>query len=129
MKVVLLALVLVVVVSVEALAEDLSSSQQKALESIGVTVYPGASFTTGDETETLTVLWFKSEDSPKTIMAWYKQKLSGWSELVINGSQVLYKGPPNLDSKELSSKPYIFVRRTTESGVSQDSEITIRIPK
>ena len=129
MKIVLLVLALVSVALVGTHAEDLSISQQKALESVGVTVYPGASFTTGDESETLTVLWFRSKDSPATIIDWYKQKLSDWSELVINGSQVLYKGPPNLDPKELSSKPYIFIRRTTESGVSEDSEITIRIPK
>lgn len=129
MKIFLLALALVSVALVGTYAEELSSSQQKALESVGVTVYPGASFTTGDESDTFIVLWFSSKDSPTKIMDWYKQKLSNWSEIVINESQVLYKGPPNLDPKELSSKPYIFVRRTTESGVSEDSEITIRIPK
>lgn len=129
MKRVLLILALLSFVLTGTYAEELSSSQKKALESVGISIYPDASFTTSDESETHTVLWFSSKDSLTKIMDWYKQKLSGWSEIEVNGTKVLYKGPPNLDPKELSSKPYIFVRRTTESGVSEDSEITIRLPK
>jgi hypothetical protein len=76
----------------------------------------------------LTVLWFKSDDSLEQIITWYSQNLSGWSVLESNGTTVLYKGSPGLDVSELSDKPYIFSRRTTETE-PVISEITVRLPK
>ncbi|MCJ7499104.1 hypothetical protein MUP29_02515 [bacterium] len=123
-----LLLVLVLALATTALAEDLSAEQVKALESVGVQVYPGASYTTGDN-DVATIMWFKSKDSPDKIMAWYKEKLSGWSEMDVNGSRVIYKGPGGLEAKDLSTKPYIFTRTTDETPGSTDSEITVRIPR
>lgn len=90
--------------------------------------YPGSSFTTSDVTEELTVLWFKTTDTPAKIMAWYREELSGWSEIESNGMAVLYKSPPGLEAKELADKPYVFTRSTTESKPVA-SEITVRLPK
>jgi len=123
-----LLLVLVLALAMTALAEDLSAEQVKALESVGVQVYPGASYTTGDN-EVATIMWFKSKDSPDKIMDWYKGKLPGWSEMDVNGSRVIYKGPGGMEAKDLSTKPYIFTRTTDETPGSTDSEITVRIPK
>ena len=109
-------------------AEKLSGAHQETLQREAIPVYPGSSFTTSDIGDTLTVLWFKSSDSPATIMAWYKQQLTGWFEIEANGMVVLYKGPPGLEAKQLSDKPYIFTRSTTESEPIS-SEITIRLPK
>ena len=111
-----------------ALAEDLSAEQVKALESVGVQVYPGASYTTGDD-EVATLMWFKSMDSPDKIMAWYEENLSGWSVLVVNGSKVVYKGPKGKEAKDLSTMAHIWARTTDETPGSKDSEITVRIPK
>ena len=94
-------------------AEDLSATQLKALEGAGVPLYPDATYTTGDD-EVATILWFKSLDSPENIMNWYKDKLSGWSEMDVNGSRVIYKGPGGLEAKDLSTKPYIFTRTKDE---------------
>ena len=109
-------------------AEDLSASQVKILESTGVPIHPSARYTTGDS-EGPQMFWFRSKESPDKIMDWYKGKLSGWSEMTVNGMRVIYKGPSGIGSKELSAHPYIFTRTTDESGVSSDSEITVRIPK
>jgi hypothetical protein len=76
----------------------------------------------------LTVLWFKSNDSLEQIITWYSRNLSDWSALETNGMTVLYKGSPGLDVSELSDKPYIFARRTTETE-PVISEITVRLPK
>ena len=111
-----------------ALAESLSASQQEALQREAIPSYPGSSFTTSDDTEVLTVLWFTSGDPPAKIMAWYREQLPGWSELESNGMAVLYKGPPGLEATQLSDKPYIFTRSTTESEPVA-SEITVRLPK
>jgi len=110
-----------------ALAEDLSAHQISVLESAAVPLYPGSIYLTGDDSAA-TVMWFSSDDSPDKIMDWYKDKLSGWSEMESNGSRVIYKGPPGIESKDVSSRPYVWARTTEESGVSLDSEITIRIP-
>jgi hypothetical protein len=109
-------------------AESLSAAQEEALQGLAVSLYPGSSFTTGDDGDGLTVLWFKSADSPAKIMSWYRQQLPGWIEIETNGVTVLYKGPAGLDVKDLSDKPYIFTRSTTESEPVM-SEITVRIPK
>jgi len=111
-----------------ALAEDLSAHQISVLESIGVPLYPGASYTTGDDSDAI-VMWFKTLDSPDDIMDWYADKLADWSEIDVNGSRVLYKGPAGIAAEDLSAKAYVFARTTEESGVSVDSEITIRIPQ
>ena len=126
-----LFLALVFAAPYTAQAEDLgvfSAAQQKILKSTGIPIYPGGTYMTGDN-EIATVMWFGTKDSPKKIMDWYEKNLSGWSVLVANGSKVVYKGPKGMDAKDLNSKPYIFARTTDESGVSTDSEITIRIPK
>jgi hypothetical protein len=109
-------------------AESLSAAQQEVLQQEGIPQYPNSSFTTSDESEDLTVLWFKSDDSLEQIITWYSQNLTGWSVLESNGTTVLYKGSPGLDVSELSDKPYIFSRRTTESE-PVFSEITVRLPK
>jgi len=120
-------LAFVLLTSQTALAEDLSAHQISALESAGVPLYPGASYLTGDDSAA-TVMWFSSDDSPDKIMDWYKDKLSGWSEMESNGSRIIYKGPPGIESKDVSSRPYVWAT-TVESGGSLYSEITIRIPK
>ncbi len=110
-------------------AESLSAAQQETLEREAIPSYPGAIFTTSDDGEALTVLWFRSSDPPAKIMAWYGQQLSDWVKIESNnGTTVLYKGPPGLDTTQLSDKPYIFTRSTTESE-PVTSEITIRLPK
>ncbi len=109
-------------------AGGLSAAHQQALQHEVIPAYPGSSFTTSDDTEELTVLWFKSSDSPATIMAWYRQQLIDWSEIETNGMQVLYKGPSGLEVGQISDKPYIFSRSQTESDPDV-SEITIRLPK
>jgi len=109
-------------------ADTLSESQKEALQREAIPSYPGASFTTSDEGEALTVLWFKSTDPPAKIMTWYGEHLSTWSRIETNGATVLYKGPPGLEATELSDKPYIFTRSTTESEPVA-SEITIRLPR
>jgi hypothetical protein len=111
-----------------AFAEDLSPAQVKTLEGAGVILYPGATYTTGDD-EIATTMWFKSKDSPEKIMDWYKGKLSGWSEMEVNGSRIAYKGSGKIEAKDLNNRAYLWARTTDESGVSTDSEITIRIPK
>ncbi|MCJ7499102.1 hypothetical protein MUP29_02505 [bacterium] len=125
---ILLAVAMVASGPAATYAEDLSAAQLKALEGAGVPVYPGASYTTGDN-EVATIMWFKSKDSPDKIMAWYKENLSDWSEMDVNGSRVIYKGPGGMEAKDLSTKPYIFTRTTDETPGSTDSEITVRIPK
>lgn len=121
-------LVVVFVVPRATLAEDLTAAQLEALESTGIPTYPESSYTTGDES-VATLMWFKSLDSPDEIVNWYKDKLADWSEMTVNGSRVIYRGPEGIESGELSTKAYIFARTKDESGVSEDSEITIRIPK
>jgi hypothetical protein len=123
-----LALVFVLFTPHTAVADELSAAQLDALESAGMPLYPGSSYTTGDD-EIATIMWFKSTDSPDTIMDWYKDKLSDWFELDANGSRVIFKGPAGLTAAELSTVPYLWARTTDESGVSTDSEITIRIPQ
>ncbi len=128
---VLIALLLVLVFAVPptAFAGDLSAAQQKALKSAGVQVYPGSTYVTGDNVDATLVMWFGTTDSPGKIMDWYKGKLSGWSEMTISGSRVIYKGPKGMDSKDLNSKPYIFARTKDETPEKNDAEITVRIPK
>jgi hypothetical protein len=123
-----LALVLVLFTPQVAVAEELSEDQLGVLASAGIPLYPGSSYTTGDD-EIATIMWFKSTDSPDTIMDWYKDKLSDWSEMDAGGSRVIYKGPAGLVAADLSTIPYLWARTKGESSVSTDSEITIRIPK
>lgn len=73
-------------------------------------------------------MWFKSMDSPKKIMDWYKRKLSGWLEMEVNGSRIIYKGPGSIEARNLLTRVYLWARTTDESGVAVDSEITIHIP-
>ena len=124
-----LSLVAFFAVAQASLGEDTgpTAAQQEALKSSGIPTYPDSRYVTGDE-GTATVLWFRSEDSPDEILDWYKEKLADWSEMTVNGSRVIYRGPKGMDSGELSNKAYIFVRIPTESGVVEDAEITIRIP-
>ena len=122
-----LLLVLVLALAMTALAEDLSAEQVKVLESVGVQVYPGAYYLTGDDSDAATVMWFGTKDSPDKIMDWYKGKLSGWSEITANGSRVTYKGPGGIDAKDIPTRSYIFARITDETPGSTDSEITVRI--
>ena len=130
MKTVILIPALLVVLAAPSVirAESLSAAQEEALQREAIPTYPGSSLTTSDDEDALTVLWFKSSDSPGKIMGWYRQQLSSWPEIESNGMTVLYKGPPGLDVKQLSDKPYIFTRSTTESEPVM-SEITIRLPK
>jgi len=131
MKSVLLMAVLAAALAAPSMlrAESPSAAQQEALQREAIPVYPGSSFTTADEGDDLTVLWFKSSDLPAKIMSWYGQQLSDWVKIETNsGTTVLYKGPPGLDTTQLSGKPYIFTRRTTESDPVM-SEITVRLPK
>ncbi len=123
-----LSLVFVLFTPQAAVAEELSAAQLGALESAGVPLYPGSTYTAGDD-EIATIMWFKSTDSPDTIMDWYKDKLSDWSELDAGGSRVIYKGPAGMIAADLSTVSYLWARTKDESGVSTDSEITIRIPK
>ncbi len=123
-----LLLLLVFAAPLTAFAEDLSAAQETILEATGVPVYPGATYTTGDD-EIATVMWFKTKDSPEKIMDWYRGKLSGWSEMDVNGARIIYNGPKGMKSGDLSKKPYVWARIADESGVSKDSEITVRIPK
>ncbi len=127
---ILMALLLLLVFTAPsaALGGDLSAAQQKILENTGVPVYPGATYTTGDD-EVATIMWFKSMDSPEKIMNWYKGNLSGWLEMEVNGSRIFYKGPGKIEAKDLNNRAYLWARTTDESGVSVDSEITVRIPK
>ena len=111
-----------------AVAEELSAAQLGALESVGIPLYPGSTYSTGDD-EIATIMWFKSTDSPDTIMDWYKEELSDWSELDAGGSRDFYKGPAGMTVADLSAVPHLWARTTDEDGVSTDSEITIRIPK
>lgn len=126
-----LSLVFVLFTSQAVVAEELSAAQLDAFESAGVPLYPGSIYSTGDDRDdgAAMVTWFSSDDPPDKIMDWYKDKLSGWSELESNGSRVIYKGPPGIESKDVSSRPYVWATTTDESGVSSGSEITIRIPK
>ncbi|NOY86755.1 MAG: hypothetical protein GXP52_05595 [Deltaproteobacteria bacterium] len=109
-------------------AEDFSAARQEILKNTGIPVYPGASYTTGDD-DVATMMWFKSMDSPKKIMDWYKRNLSGWLEMTVNGSRVLYKGPGKIEAKDLNNRPYLWARTTSENIALKDSQITIRIPK
>jgi len=120
--------ILVFAGSLAAFAEDLSPEQLKILESNGIPLYPGATYRTGDN-EAATVMWFGTQDPPGKVMDWYKDKLSGWSEITVNSSRVIYKGPAGADPKDLSTWPYVFTRITDETPGSTDSEITIRIPR
>ena len=124
----MMAVALITAAPMAAHAEDLSASQLKILESTGVPIHPSARYTTGDD-EGPQMFWFSSKESPDKIMDWYKGKLSGWSEMEVNGMRVIYKGPSGIEGSALSAHPYIFTRTTDESGVSVDSEITVRIPK
>ncbi len=128
---ILMALLLLFVLAAPptALAEDLSAAQQKALKSAAVPVYPGSTYVTGDKIDATLVMWFGTTDSPEKIMDWYKKKLSGWSEMTVSGSRVIYKGPKGMDSKDLNAKPYIFARTKDETPEKNDAEITVRIPK
>jgi len=121
-------LMLVIAATQAAVAEELSAVQLGALESADIPLYPGSTYTTGDD-EIATIMWFKSKDSPDEIMDWYKDNLSGWSELDVNDSRIIYKGSEGIETKDLSTKVYIWARTTDESGVSTDSEITIHIPE
>lgn len=123
-----LSLVFVFFTPQAAVAEELSAARLGVLESAGIPLYPRSTYTTGDD-EIAIVMWFRSTDSPDTIMDWYKDKLSDWSELDAGGSRVIYKGPAGMIAADLSTIPYLWARTTDESGVSTDSEITIRIPK
>ncbi len=124
-----LLLVLVFTAPPAALAADLSAAQQNALKNAVVPVYPGSTYVTGDNIDETLVMWFGTTDSPEKIMDWYKKKLSGWSEMTVSGSRVIYKGPKGMDSKDLNSKPYIFARTKDETPEKNDAEITVRIPK
>lgn len=106
---------------------DPTAAQQAALERSGIPIYPGSRYVTGDESAAI-VMWYRSADSPDEIIDWYKENLSDWSEITVNGSRVVYQGPKGMDSGELSTKAYIFVRVPTESGVVEDAEITIHVP-
>ncbi|MDF1525173.1 MAG: hypothetical protein RRA15_08520 [bacterium] len=88
----LLGMVMVASGPMAAYAEDLSAEQVKALESVGVQVYPGASYTTGDN-EVATIMWFKSKDSPDKIMDWYEEKFSDWSEMDVTGAGSSTRAP------------------------------------
>jgi len=123
-----LPLALFLFVAQTTVAEDLAVHQINALESAGIPLYPGSTYTTGDD-EIATIMWFSSTDSPDSIMDWYEDKLSDWSELESNGSRVIYKGPAGMTATDLSTIPYLWARTTDESGVSTDTEITIWIPK
>ena len=125
---ILLAVAMVASGPAATYAEDLSAAQQKILKDTGVPVYPGATYMTGDDSDA-TVMWFGTKDSPDKIMDWYKGKLSGWSEITVNGSRITYKGPGGIDAKDIPTRPYIFARTTDETPGSKDSEITVRIPK
>lgn len=109
-------------------AEDMSAAQTGSLEAAGVPVYPGSTYTTGDD-EVATIMWFSSSDSPDQVLDWYADQLSDWSEVVVNGSRIIYKGPSGIESKDLSTVVYLWARITDESGVDADTEITVFIPK
>jgi len=123
-----LPLAFILFASQTVFAEDLSADQLGALESVGIPPYPGSTYTTGDD-EIATIMWFKSKDSPDEIMDWYKDNLFGWSETDVNDSRIIYKGSEGIETKDLSTKAYVWARTTDESGVSTDSEITIHIPE
>jgi len=130
---VLVALLMFLVCSVPPTAQagDLgvfSPAQQKILKSTGVPVYPGATYTSGDN-EIATVMWFGTKDSPDKIIDWYKSKLSGWSEMTVNGSRILYKGSGKIEAKDLNTRAYLWARNKNETTGDTDVEITIRIPK
>lgn len=126
--VIVFALITAVSLPLAALAEDLSADQLKLLESNGIPLYPGATYTTGDNGDVM-VMWFGTKDPPDKIIDWYKKNLPGWSEVTTNGTRVVYKGPKGLEPKDLQSRPYIFSRIIDESPGSAGSEITVRIPK
>jgi hypothetical protein len=109
-------------------AKDLSATQLSALETVGIPLYPGSTYTTGDE-DIATIMWFSSDDSPGKIMHWFAEQLPDWSEVEVNNLRVLYKGPPGIEAKDLSSVVYLWARTANESGVDVDTEITVFIPK
>lgn len=123
-----LSLVFILFTPQAAVAEDLTAAQLGALESAGIPLYPGSTYTTGDD-EIATIMWFNSDDSPDVVLDWYADQLSDWSEVVVNGSQIIYKGPPGIEAKDLSTVVYLWARTTDESGVDVDTEITVFIPK
>ena len=123
-----LSLVFILFTPQAAVAEDLTAAQLGALESAGIPLYPGSTYTSGDD-EIATIMWFNSDDSPDVVLDWYADQLSDWSEVVVNGSQIIYKGPPGIEAKDLSTVVYLWARTTDESGVDVDTEITVFIPK
>lgn len=126
----MLTLLLVTVLSFASAtsAENMSAAQISSLEAAGVPVYPGSTYTTGDD-EVATIMWFSSDDSPDQVLDWYADQLSDWSEVVVSGSRIIYKGPPGIESKDLSTVVYLWARTTDEDGVDADTEITVFIPK
>ncbi len=109
--------------------QEMTETQQSALESAGVPVYPGSSFLTADE-DGHVVVWFSSADEPDAIMEWYEEQLPNWSAATIAGTRVVYKGPAGLGQEDIMAYPYVFVSSAEKLGhdPDQDNEITIRVP-
>lgn len=110
-------------------SNHLTDGQKSALQAAGVPVYPGATYLTGGEDEGVS-MWFKSSDSPGTIMDWYEEQLPDWSATTINGIRVVYKGPAGIGLEDLQNVPYVYVTSGEQLGRGGDygNEITISIP-
>lgn len=110
-------------------SNHMTDSHKSALESVGVPVYPGATFLTSDDSSGV-ALWFSSSDSPDTIMDWYEHNLTEWSAATIGGTRVIYKGPAGLGQEEIMALPYVYVTSAQNLGKApgNGNEITVHIP-
>ena len=121
-----LFIIMTLILSVNALAAELQTSDEKLISERGVPLYSKASFVNGSKDVGFR---FASNASPEDVQNWYLQQLPKWALYKEYGGWILYDGAPGKGMAEVMSENQIMVKKNDNlpNWFSLDKSMTTEI--
>ena len=113
-------------------AETLPVNTRAAFDKVGVAVYPGSVYCTGDPDMGVRLA---TSDSPEKVREWYREKLSDWSVFDKFGMWALVEGTDVESMVDLMKNNYLIVNENSELPgwhglpANMTTEIVIALPR
>jgi len=113
-------------------AETIPANTKAAFDKVGVAVYPGAVYCTGDPD---TGVRLATKDGPDKVRAWYKEKLPGWTVFDKFGMWALVDSPGVDSMVDLMKSNNLVVTENSELPgwhklpANMTTEIVVALPR
>lgn len=118
--------ILILVLSANAYAASLQTSDSKLISDRGVPLYSKATFVSGNKDVGFR---FASSIPPEEVQNWYRQQLPKWALYKEYGGWILYDGAPGKDMAGVMSENQVMVKRNDNlpEWHSLDKDMTTEI--